>query len=131
MKRPMTASKLKKKVLKHLNKNGDTFISITNQLLNTGIEQHQVQYLLNELERDGLIILGKANDRLNVTGVNAHILSANSHLEARITPQGKAYVKEHLTNSILDYLEKHPLIRTIVLIGSIGGGIAIIIAIVS
>lgn len=124
----MTPEELKKRVMKYLHKNGDTFCSITYQLLNSGMEQHNVQYLLNELERDQLIILGRANDRLNT---NQHLLSAASRIEARITPQGKTYVKEHFSNSILDYLEKHPAIRTIVLIGSIGGGIAVIIAIIA
>ena len=64
-------------------------------------------------------------------GQNQHVLSATSRIEARITPQGKSYVKEHFSNSVLDYLEKHPAIRTIVLIGGIGGGIAIIIAIIA
>ena len=124
----MTPEELKKRVMKYLNKNGDTFCSITSQLLNSGMEQHNVQYLLNELERDQLIILGKANDRLNT---NAHVLNPASNIQARITPQGKTYVKEHFSNSILDYLEKHPVIRTIVLIGGIGGGIAVIIAIIA
>lgn len=52
-------------------------------------------------------------------------------VEPRITPQGKTYVKEHFSNSVLDYLEKHSVIRTIVLIGGIGGGIAVIIAIIA
>lgn len=124
----MTADQLKKRVMKYLNKNGDTFCSITSQLLDSGMEQHNIQYLLNELERDQLIILGRANDRLNT---NQHVLSATSRIEARITPQGKSYVKEHFSNSILDYLEKHPVIRTIVLIGGIGGGIAVIIALIA
>jgi len=124
----MTAEQLKKRVLKYLNKNGDTYCSISSQLLNSDMEQHNVQYLLNELERDQLIILGRANDRLNT---NQHVLSPTSRIEARITPQGKTYVKEHFSNSVLDYLEKHPAIRTIVLIGSIGGGIAVIIAIIA
>lgn len=100
----MTAEQLKKRVMKYLNKNGDTFCSITSELLDSGMEQHNVQYLLNELERDQLIILGRANDRLNT---NQHVLSATSRIEARITPQGKTYVKEHFSNSVLDYLDDY------------------------
>jgi hypothetical protein len=124
----ITAEELKKKVLTHLDKNDNTFCSITFQLLDTGMEQHQVQYLLNELEHDQLNILGYANDRLNT---NKHVLSTASRIEARITPQGKDYVKTHFNHSILDYLEKHSIIRIVVLIGGIAGGIAIMIAIIA
>jgi len=116
----MTPEELKKRVMKYLNKNGDTFCSISSQLLNSGMEQHIVPYLLNELERDQLIVLGRASDRLNT---NAHVLNPASNIQAHINPQGKTYVKEHFSNSILDYLEKHPIIRTIVLIGGIGGAL--------
>jgi hypothetical protein len=126
----MTEEKLKKNVLKYLNKNGETFCSITPVLLNTDIEQHKIQYLLNELERDALILLAKDNDRLNSAGAGAHVLNPASRIRARITPQGRTHVKDHLVTSILDYLERHPVIRTIVLIGGIGGGIVVIIAII-
>lgn len=127
----MTEEKLKKNVLKYLNKNGETFCYISPVLLNTGIEQHKIQYLLNEFERDGLVLLARDNDRLNSAGAGAHVLNSNSKIRARITPQGKTYVKEHISSSFFDYLEKHPVIRTIILIGSVGGGIAVIIAIIA
>jgi DNA-binding transcriptional ArsR family regulator len=127
----MTKEKLKHNVLKYLNKNGETFCSITSVLLNTGIEQYNIQYLLNELEHDELIFLAKDNDRLNSAGPGAHVLNSGSRIRARITSKGRTHVKEHIATSILDYLEKHPAIRTVVLIGGIGGGIAIIIALIA
>ena len=118
----ITKPELKKRVLKYLNKNGDTFTDITSTLLNTGIEQHNIKYLLDELQHDGLIILSKANPHLNS---NQHVLNAASNVQARITPNGRKFVKEH-HGSWLDYLEKHPIIRIILIVGGVAGLIALI-----
>lgn len=103
---------------------GDTFIDITPNLLNTGFEQSQIKYLLDELEHDKLIILSKANPHLNT---NQHVLTASSNIQARLTPEGRNHVKEHFAPSWLDYLEKHPIIRIILIVGGIAGLIALIV----
>lgn len=121
----ITKPELKKRVLKYLYKNGDTFTDITSTLLNTGIEQSHIKYLLDELQHDNLIILSKANPHLNSS---QHVLSAASNVQARITPEGRKYVKEHLNASWLDYLEKHPILRIILIVGGVAGLIALIVS---
>jgi hypothetical protein len=80
--------------------------------------------LLDELQQDNLITLSKANPHLNS---NQHVLNAASNFQARITPEGRKYVKEHLSPSWLDYLEKHPIIRIILIVGGVAGLIALIV----
>lgn len=120
----ITRPELKKRVLKYLYKHGDTFTDITSTLLNTDIDQHNIKYLLDELQHDNLIILSKANPHLNS---NQHVLNAASNVQARITPEGRRHVKEHLATSWLDYLEKHPIIRIILIVGGVAGLVALII----
>lgn len=127
MNRTLTKPELKKRVLKHLNEHGDTFVDFTPVILNTGIDQTHIKYLLDELQTDNLIILSKNNPHLNSIGANGHVLTAASNVQARITPQGRAYVKEHISTSVLDYLEKHPVIRIILIVGGVAGLIALIV----
>jgi hypothetical protein len=124
----LTKAELKKRVLKHLNEHGDTFVDFTPVILNTGIDQTHIKYLLDELQTDSLIILSKANPHLNSIGANGHVLTAASNMQARITPQGRDYVKQHFASSSwLDYLEKHPIIRIILIVGGVAGLIALIV----
>lgn len=127
MSHTLTKPQLKKNVLKHLYKHGDTFCDITSVILNTGIEQSHIKYLLDELEADKLIVLSRANPHLNSAGVGAHILNAGSNIQARITAQGLDHVKQHFSPSWIDYFEKHPVIRIILIVGGIGGLIALIV----
>lgn len=122
----LTKAELKKRVLKHLHEQEDTFVDITPVILNTGIEQTQIKYLLDELQTDSLIILSKNNPHLNSVGANGHVLTAASNVQARITPQGRGYVKQHFASSWLDYLEKNPIIRIILIVGGVAGLIALI-----
>ncbi len=122
----LTKPELKKRVLKHLNEHGDTFVDITPVILNTGIDQTHIKYLLDELQTDSLIILSKNNPHLNSIGANGHVLTAASNVQARITPQGRDYVKQHFAPSWLDSLEKHPIIRIILIVGGVVGLIALI-----
>lgn len=123
----LTKPELKKKVLKFLYKNGDTFVVITSSLLNTGIEQSHIKYLLDELEHDKLIILSKNNPHLNSYGPGSHVLNPASNIQARITPEGRNHVKEHFAPSWLDYFEKHPVVRIILIVGGVAGLIALIV----
>jgi len=123
----LTKPQLKQNVLKYLYKYGDTFCDITVVILNTGIEQSQIKYLLDELEADKLIVLSRANPHLNSAGVGAHILNAGSNVQARITAEGRDHVQQHLSPSWIDYLEKHPVIRIILILGGIIGLIALIV----
>jgi hypothetical protein len=96
-------------------------------ILHTGIEQSHIKYLLDELQADNLILLSKVNPALNSAGPGAHVLSATSNIQARITAQGCDHVKQHFSPSWIDYLEKHPIIRIILIVGGIGGVIALIV----
>lgn len=113
----MTPEQLKKRVMRYLNQ---TVIHSALSRLNCLTPAwSNIRSSISSMNSnlDQLIILGRANDRLNI---NAHVLNAASNIQARITPQGKTYVKEYFSSSLLYYLEKHRVIRTTVLIGALG-----------